>query len=158
MLLDTSIISFTYNRYSIYKSDNEYFLVNLDNDIFVADKEFSSQSLNEDINRYTQNYDRVCELYDVFEDENVASCHLIGEFRIDFQALDSLVGSFFGFDYFTKNEILDRLRLLVYWRRVTMQANILNPYVRTVTFYDVKSLKDIKPNTYQTHEYSFVGS
>jgi hypothetical protein len=179
MILDTDIIPFTTNSYRVYKSEEEYFMINGEDSFLIEQNGHPSKARptgsthlrkpqmtcpqldrscsEEEFEQFQDDYDRLEERFDIYYRENQASCHhFIGEFRIDSENYAPFVGSFYGFDYFSEREIEDALSKLI--RCIEMQSGKgLKEYeIKVATLYDLESLDNIEPNKYQLHEYSLM--
>jgi hypothetical protein len=150
MILDTDIIPFTTDSYSIYKSDNEYFIVNQEEEFLMEYQELDkSCSTEENLEQWQDNYEQLEERFDIYYRENQASCHhFIGEFRVDSENKEPVVGSLYGFSYFTREDIFIVMSKLIRCR------GLQNYKVKVATFYDLESIENIDSYTYQYFEYS----
>lgn len=129
MFLDQDIIPFSTHRFSIYKSDQGYFILDGNN------------SLVFDINTSTE--EEIENQFNEFYNENQASCHhFIGEFRIDSNNHSPVVGCFYGFDFFTTNQIKESLKKLI--GHIDSWQKIEGGIVKILMFYDLETLEPLK--------------
>ena len=153
MILDTDIIPFSTNSYRVYKSTDDYFMINGEYDL-LSEFQLDESSSEEELEQYQDQYEQLEEKFRTYYEENQASCHhFIGEFRIDSQNYSPFVGSFYGFDYFSESQIKEVLSKLIHCIASQSSESLKEYQIKVATLYDLESLDNLEPDRYQLHEY-----